>query len=637
MAGDTIFARLKVIGAARFRRDMDDAGRSTANVGDSARKSRRGLGEMEKGTASLTGGLRALAIVAGITAGVQGFGLLVQGAGAGIVALGALGVAALGAGVVLGGFAAGAAKRFEQMADVGGTAANDLKTKFGEFKTLLSDELGPAFDPVFAALAGALGPLGNLVRAIAPAFAVLGNAIADGVTQAAGLLETFGPGLSQLLTGVAGLIPPLVDLFGTLAGILLVVANTAMPYLQAGVEKLAFWLSGLSSDQITGAVTGAFQTLGVVFGTLAGIAGTVWPIFQALAVGLGQIAAGALPGLTAGIKALTPAFQAIVASGVLRTLAAAIGDTFAIAARVIGTVVVGLQRMGLLKPVILGLVGAFVAYKAAMIAARVAMVALGVVGNVVRGVMMAWRGAVMAARGAQLLLNLAMRMNPIGMLITALVLLGLGFVALWKKSETFRRIVTGAWNGIKAAAGAAAGFVRDKFNGLVSFFSGLPGKIASAALSIGKGMVEGIANGIKGAGNLIVDALTAIIPGPLKSVLKAAGGGLGALGDFVFRADGGPIPGGAPYLDRVPAMLTPGEHVWTRGEVAAAGGHGAVARLRSTAGASGGRPAPETAPRAAAPRTRERVLQPIILKLEKRTLATTMADIYLDLDGGIPT
>lgn len=62
-------------------------------------------------------------------------------------------------------------------------------------------------------------------------------------------------------------------------------------------------------------------------------------------------------------------------------------------------------------------------------------------------------GSTVAIKGltiAQRALNIAMRANPIGIVITALLLLGTGFVLAWKKSETFRKIVTGAGKAVLA-------------------------------------------------------------------------------------------------------------------------------------------------------------------------------------------
>jgi hypothetical protein len=57
-------------------------------------------------------------------------------------------------------------------------------------------------------------------------------------------------------------------------------------------------------------------------------------------------------------------------------------------------------------------------------------------------------------------LNLAMRANPIGLVITALALLAAGLVIAYKKSETFRSIVDGAWKAIRDATVGAFGVVR---------------------------------------------------------------------------------------------------------------------------------------------------------------------------------
>lgn len=56
-----------------------------------------------------------------------------------------------------------------------------------------------------------------------------------------------------------------------------------------------------------------------------------------------------------------------------------------------------------------------------------------------------------AFTAAQWLLNAALDANPIGIVVLALAALGVALVEAWKHSETFRRIVTDTWNGIKSA------------------------------------------------------------------------------------------------------------------------------------------------------------------------------------------
>lgn len=108
---------------------------------------------------------------------------------------------------------------------------------------------------------------------------------------------------------------------------------------------------------------------------------------------------------------------------------------------------------------------------------------------------------------AQRVLNLVMRANPIGLVITALLLLGAGLVVAYKKSETFRSIVNGAFTAVKKVVSS----VGDAFKGVwdsVSkwlgkawdFISGLPGKIKGAF----SGLWTGLAGGLKSAINAVL-------------------------------------------------------------------------------------------------------------------------------------
>lgn len=62
---------------------------------------------------------------------------------------------------------------------------------------------------------------------------------------------------------------------------------------------------------------------------------------------------------------------------------------------------------------------------------------------------------------AQRLLNAAMRANPIGLIITAVLILIGVFTLLYKKNETFRRIVDKAWAGVQKAIGAVVDWFKD--------------------------------------------------------------------------------------------------------------------------------------------------------------------------------
>jgi TP901 family phage tail tape measure protein len=60
---------------------------------------------------------------------------------------------------------------------------------------------------------------------------------------------------------------------------------------------------------------------------------------------------------------------------------------------------------------------------------------------------------------AWVLMNLAMLANPAVLIVVALAALVAGLVVAWRESETFRAIVTGAWEAIKKVVGAVIAFI----------------------------------------------------------------------------------------------------------------------------------------------------------------------------------
>lgn len=76
--------------------------------------------------------------------------------------------------------------------------------------------------------------------------------------------------------------------------------------------------------------------------------------------------------------------------------------------------------------------------------------------KLVRALTLAWAAATRIAAIAQTVLNAALFANPIGLIILAVIALVAAIIILWKKSETFRKIVLAVWDAIKAAALAVA-------------------------------------------------------------------------------------------------------------------------------------------------------------------------------------
>lgn len=130
---------------------------------------------------------------------------------------------------------------------------------------------------------------------------------------------------------------------------------------------------------------------------------------------------------------------------------------------------------------------------------------------------------------AQAALNFVLSANPIGLIVIGIAALVAGFVLAYKKIGWFRNavdavwkfiknnwplllsILTGPvgaavifivrhWGQVKDAASSLVGWVRGRFDALVGFIGGLPGRIASAA----SGMWSGIKGGFKDAINWII-------------------------------------------------------------------------------------------------------------------------------------
>jgi hypothetical protein len=157
-----------------------------------------------------------------------------------------------------------------------------------------------------------------------------------------------------------------------------------------------------------------------------------------------------------------------------------------------------------------------------------------------KAAMLASATAAKVAAAGQWLLNIALDANPIGLIILAVIALVAGIYLLWTHSETFRKIVTGAfqavwtaikfvwdwvsdnwplilevltgpigwavrwilghWDEIKLGAQILWQYIVDKWNALVGFFTSLPGRVAGAA----RGLWDGITSTFRGAVNYLI-------------------------------------------------------------------------------------------------------------------------------------
>jgi hypothetical protein len=132
---------------------------------------------------------------------------------------------------------------------------------------------------------------------------------------------------------------------------------------------------------------------------------------------------------------------------------------------------------------------AFYGYRAAIIATKATQQLYIVVTTLMRGATLASIASTNGMAASMLALNAAMRANPIGLIVTGLMVLGAAFIWAWKKSETFRGIVI---KGVQIILNWWALLLDG-----VGKFIGLLGKVP------GMGWAKGIADGAEKASNSI--------------------------------------------------------------------------------------------------------------------------------------
>lgn len=161
----------------------------------------------------------------------------------------------------------------------------------------------------------------------------------------------------------------------------------------------------------------------------------------------------------------------------------AVNEAFKAIVAVLPSVISGISKLfeilKVLRPVIVAVVSAFVAYKTALgivsliTSLSKAMTVLKVafaVGKDVKLLSFALgnmaSSSKLAAAG-QAILNTVMSLNPIALVIAAVVGLVAAFIYFWKTSEDFRNFFIGMWEGIKAAVSASVDWIKDSWSSVV--------------------------------------------------------------------------------------------------------------------------------------------------------------------------
>ncbi|QNN99370.1 tape measure protein [Gordonia Phage Sephiroth] len=293
---------------------------------------------------------------------------------------------------------------------------------------------------IFSALADALsenqGPLTEFTSALGSMIVNLIKAGSELMPLFLGVLEFFMDAISGINPEVLAVILGSVIALRSVAGAFIAVGNTAGRLIAAG-DSLAQ----------------AFAFLRLLPGRIA-----------ASSIGMRVAAAASLLWgkamlLVNGIMNASPAMKIAMAVTALAAAAVYAYQNFEPFRKVVDSVWQALQRFW---DVLNGSGGG----QAAM-----ALGALPLLFMRTRLGAMAAAGATRVWGAAQLFLNAAMRANPIGLIVTALVALVAGLVYAYKNSETFRNFVNGLWEGLKNVAGWIADVAVGAWNLLSDAFS----------------------------------------------------------------------------------------------------------------------------------------------------------------------
>jgi phage-related protein len=313
------------------------------------------------------------------------------------------------------------------------------------------------------------------------------------------------------------------------------VGSTYLPAIGTAIDgvsaRFKAWVdSGVEDGSIKRMIDGAIEGFRQLGDLIGAVGSAVAVLAQGINAGLG---AGATPltMLTEKVNIFKAALETPQAQEALRLIGEAIAACSAAFGAVLPVVIEFATTLAtMLLPAVIGLAGLITEWPTTFVAVAAALI--GVVAGVklLLGVATLVRTAIMAWTIAQTALNFVLAMNPIGLIVIAIGLLVAALVLAWQNSETFRNIVTGAWeavlgvitgaidwitsavpaawNAVTAAAGSAwdahVRWVASGVQRVVAFVQGLPGKllgilgnIGNLLVSSGRALIDGFWSGIK--------------------------------------------------------------------------------------------------------------------------------------------
>ena len=417
-----------------------------------------------------------------------------------------LGGAALAGGETFTGAMANVGAALSRLGEAGATPIlNGMRVEFNALIPLI-DATTNVLKPLAAALgdqiAKAAGRASELTKKLSDAISGIGKIDTSGLAGAfVGLLPVLGA-VGGALGPLAANLPIVGGLFKGLTGPV-GLAVGAMVAMVASSEPLRSALADLGG-QVSGALPEALGALKTAFGGISDALGAVGTVLAPFISMLGDAAGAVLPVVAGAVVVLANALSGISGwvtehQGAVVALMGTIATLWVgyKAANMVGGVVTMTRALTRLAPA---------AYEAGGVKGLGKLLSsLGKVngsGGVAARALRAMVAPMAAVTAAQTALNIAMNLNPVGLIITAIFAVIAGLVLLYKHSETFRKIVGVAWNGIKNVVGIVVDWFQNTVGPVIT---AVWDTIKTGALWLWHNSIEPAWNGIKAVIGPVVD------------------------------------------------------------------------------------------------------------------------------------
>jgi phage-related protein len=423
-----------------------------------------------------------------------------------------------------------------------GLKLNIQETLFSDSATAVRS-LGTVIDAVRQPMLGIAGSANTAGKEIAGLITS-----ADGMSVITGFMQSVSDAMSRLGMAVIPVGQALLKVMGMGQTIIPQIAQ----WLGTAAERAAAWVSAASSSgelqqiwdralQALGDIASIALDVGRLFGAIVSAAGGLGTPIGMVADAVKRVvdalisggAANAVSGLFGGLQlagqslaqVLPQVVQAIAGLGpALGNILAAGGQALAGLLSTLSMIIIGLTPLITGLSIVLSAMGPAVGYVVTVILAVVA--------------------AVRAWVAVQAILNVLLTMNPIGLVVVALVALAAALAYAWANSTTFRNIVRGTlgavasgFSALRDSASAALGWIKSKWQDLVGILRRLKPNFGGFWDSL-KNSFRSVINSIIGKWNSLSFTIPSVdVPG-----LGSVGGASIGVPGIPYMARGGIVP-----------------------------------------------------------------------------------------------